>query len=81
MKWAIAAIALVVVANGIVLVSAGRDRAAPPPRDDRRLRRTPDRRRDLDEPPALRLESPRSRSRLQRDSTRPGSGPWCLAKR
>lgn len=29
MKWAIAAIALVVVANGVVLVSAGRERAAP----------------------------------------------------
>lgn len=29
MKWAIAAMALVVVANGIVLVSAGRERAAP----------------------------------------------------
>ena len=29
MKWALAAIALVVVANGVVLVSAGRERAAP----------------------------------------------------
>jgi len=29
MKWAIGAIALVVLANGIVLVSAGRERAAP----------------------------------------------------
>ena len=29
MKWAIAAMALVVVANGVVLVSAGRERAAP----------------------------------------------------
>lgn len=29
MRWAIAAMALVVVANGVVLVSAGRERAAP----------------------------------------------------
>jgi hypothetical protein len=29
MKWAIAAVALVVVANGVVLVSTGRERAAP----------------------------------------------------
>lgn len=29
MKWAIAAMALVVVANGVVLLSAGRERAAP----------------------------------------------------
>jgi hypothetical protein len=29
MKWSIAAVALVVVANGVVLVSAGRERAAP----------------------------------------------------
>ena len=57
MKWAIAAIALVVVANGVVLVSAGRERAAPATRTTI----------DVcaghligggtsDEPPALRLE-------------------------
>ncbi len=46
MKSALAAVALVVVANGMVLVSAGRERAAPASlHHDRRLRRAPDRRR------------------------------------